>query len=130
MIMKSTSLGRAFGVGIFLFWTSRTVWQLLFFNMKKRIHQILFMIFLFGVLVHGVAWYMDNTEERWPDDTPKEQLERLNKATNKSNRQKALAEWLSRGYSKVRFCGKHSVSDRVTVVPTGRELTAHWRRGH
>lgn len=85
------------------------------------------------LVINGLCYItsnLDETEERWPDDTPKEQLERLNKATNKSNRQKALAELLSRGYSKVRFCGKHSVSDRVTVVPTGRELTAHWRRGH
>lgn len=85
------------------------------------------------LVINGLCYitsYMDNTEERWPDDTPKELLERLNKATNKSSRQKALAELLSRGYSKVKFCGKHTASDRITVVPTGRELTAHWRRGH
>ena len=49
------------------------------------------------LVINGLCYitsYMDNTEERWPDDTPKELLERLNKATNKSSRQKALAELL------------------------------------
>lgn len=85
------------------------------------------------LVINGLCYvtsYMEHTEERWPDDTPNKLLERLNKATNKSSRQKALAELLSRGYRKVRFCGKHTASDQVTLVPTGRELTAHWRRGH
>lgn len=85
------------------------------------------------LVINGLCYitsYLDKTEERWPADTPKELLERLNNAATKSSRQKALAELLSKGYSKVKICGKNTSRDKVTVVHFGREATVHWRRGH
>lgn len=53
--MLSTGLGQALRVGLLLFWILRTALQVILFDLRKRVHQILMGLFVAGVMVHGLA---------------------------------------------------------------------------
>ncbi|MCA1029620.1 hypothetical protein LCL95_01080 [Bacillus timonensis] len=53
--LKTTVIGQVLAVGMLLFWIVRTICQVLFFNLRKRIHQVLFILFLIGILIHTLA---------------------------------------------------------------------------
>ncbi|MBS4188923.1 hypothetical protein KHA94_01650 [Bacillus sp. FJAT-49705] len=53
--MGTTSIGKAIRYGVLLFWIMRTILQIMLFNLKKRVHQILLVIFLAGVVIHLAA---------------------------------------------------------------------------
>ncbi|MVO99718.1 hypothetical protein [Paenibacillus lutrae] len=53
--MRTTSIGEAVTYGAMIFWMVRTILQIMLFNLKKRVHQILLVIFLTGVVVHLAA---------------------------------------------------------------------------
>lgn len=52
----TTSIGRILLLGMTLFWSVRIVAQLYFFNLKERIHQVLLIIFIFGVVFHIISF--------------------------------------------------------------------------
>jgi len=53
--MSTTSIGKAFSYGILLFWILRTALQFILFDLKKREHVILLVVFITGVLIHSAA---------------------------------------------------------------------------
>lgn len=50
--LQTSSLGAAVAVGILGFWILRTVLQLVLFDLKHRVHQILLVVFGVGILLH------------------------------------------------------------------------------
>ncbi|GIQ70408.1 hypothetical protein DUZ99_19610 [Xylanibacillus composti] len=50
--IEQTDLGRALLLGIGLFWFIRSILQIYLFNMKERVHKILFVLFVFGAVIH------------------------------------------------------------------------------
>lgn len=48
----STRIGHALLLGMVLFWFIRTIAQIYFFNLKEKVHQILLILFILGVVVH------------------------------------------------------------------------------
>ncbi|NLI93738.1 MAG: DUF386 domain-containing protein [Peptococcaceae bacterium] len=85
------------------------------------------------LVINGLCYvtsYREEIKEQWPDETPKLLLERLTNATKNSSRQKIRAELTSLGYTKVNFCGRTISKDKVELISSGKEISAHWRRGH
>jgi hypothetical protein len=54
---------------------------------------------------------------------------KLEQATTPQQRQRIQEKLMQRGYTKIKFCGE-SLERELESLPTGRELLAHWRRGH
>lgn len=55
--LAGTPLGRALAWGAWLFWAGRAVEQALFMNLRRRVHQVLFLLFLAGAALHAaVLW--------------------------------------------------------------------------
>lgn len=50
--IEQSDLGSTLLLGTSLFWLIRTLLQLYFFNMKARIHKVLFLLFLVGAIMH------------------------------------------------------------------------------
>lgn len=85
------------------------------------------------LVINGLCYitsYREEIKEQWPDETPKLILERMNKATKNSSRQKIRGELTALRYTKVNFCGRTISKDNVELISAGREISAHWRRGH
>lgn len=53
--MGTTSIGNAVSYGVLLFWMLRTILQIMLFDLKQRVHQILLVLFLAGVVIHLAA---------------------------------------------------------------------------
>jgi hypothetical protein len=86
------------------------------------------------LVINGICYissYLDDIEERWPDDAPSELIEKVTQPSKKSNYQKAKASLLSMGYTQIKYCGKKFIKENVTLIPSGGgEKSSHWRRGH
>jgi len=86
------------------------------------------------LIINGLCYITSYREEiikKWPEDTPKLLLDRLEKAAKPSSKQKVASELISKGYVKVNYCGRQVIGDNVEVISTGsREVSSHWRRGH
>lgn len=50
--IKTTDLGSTLLIGMGLFWLIRAILQIYLYEMKQRIHKILFIIFVLGVFLH------------------------------------------------------------------------------
>ena len=48
----TTAIGNVLLLGIALFWSIRVVAQIYFFNLKERIHQLLLILFIAGIVIH------------------------------------------------------------------------------
>lgn len=58
------------------------------------------------LVINGLLYITAHAEEveaRWSDNTPRNMIERLEKATDKRSEQKAISDLLSQGYSKVNY---------------------------
>lgn len=51
----TTRIGATIRIGFLLFWIWRTIQQIVLFNLSKRVHQILLILFLLGVGLHSLA---------------------------------------------------------------------------
>lgn len=51
--LVGSPIGRAVAWGAWLFWVGRSVEQVIFMNMRRRVHQVLFVLFLAGVVLHA-----------------------------------------------------------------------------
>jgi len=51
--IRDTGVGGALAVGMMVFWTVRSVLQLVLFDLRKAVHRILLGIFVAGVILHG-----------------------------------------------------------------------------
>ncbi|MHB8947246.1 MAG: hypothetical protein ACYC6I_12015 [Bacillota bacterium] len=55
--VRTTGFGRAFAVGILIFWVARAAEQVIFFDLKHRVHQILLAVFIVGIAINeAVIW--------------------------------------------------------------------------
>lgn len=52
--IHTTEIGYKLLIGMAIFWLIRALLQIILFNLKERIHQLLLILFLFGVILHTV----------------------------------------------------------------------------
>ena len=75
-----------------------------------------------------LSQYPEEIDDSWPDGTPPALLEKLTKPKTRKQAQKAQAQLLAMGYSKIKICGRsiggHDTDDM------GGDVRPHWRRGH
>jgi hypothetical protein len=73
--------------------------------------------------------YPESIVEKYQNGTPKRLLEKLSKTKNDWSKNNTLRQIEDRGYSKIKFVNSilRKCEDHV---PTGREVSPHWRRGH
>lgn len=50
----NSGLGRALAYGVLFLWVGRTVEQVIFMEMRRRLHQLLLVLFAVGVGIHGL----------------------------------------------------------------------------
>ncbi|HEY3315382.1 MAG TPA: hypothetical protein VGL40_08950 [Bacillota bacterium] len=53
--IRGTGVGRAFALGMLVFWIARTLEQAFLFRLEQRVHRILLAVFVLGVFINGVA---------------------------------------------------------------------------
>ena len=85
------------------------------------------------LVINGLCYitsYRDDIESKWPEEAPKLLVERLENAPKASSKKKIRSELLSQGYTKINYCGTSFKKNYITVIPSGKEKTTHWRRGH
>lgn len=51
--IQTTEIGKALLFGMAFFWLIRTLLQVYLFDLKKRIHQILLILFIAGIIIHA-----------------------------------------------------------------------------
>jgi hypothetical protein len=67
----------------------------------------------------------------YTNNPPKTLTDRLKKARKEKERKKVEEELLRSGYTKIKICGQKISSEyKNETTGTGKELSAHWRRGH
>lgn len=93
-----------------------------------------FPIFLEAIklVINGICYLSSQHQEintRFPDNAPKGLLERLQRAQKPADIARTTRKLASMGYTKIHFCGDQIQRD-LDSLPTGRELSTHWRRGH
>lgn len=85
------------------------------------------------LIVNGICYLSSekpDIEYKYPDETPRTWIEILEQSTRKADIKRAKQALNSLGiYSKIHFCGE-SIRVEYEGLPTGRELSPHWRRGH
>jgi hypothetical protein len=106
-------------------------------NIKTEISELLdgFPIFResLKLIINGLCYlsaYPEDIELRWPDETPKSLLDKINSATKVKEVQRTTSKLTSMGYTKINFCGKLFESKKSTNSNGHNELRTHWRRGH
>jgi hypothetical protein len=52
----TTEVGRGLLLGMALFWFIRGLLQIYLFDLKKRVHQVLLIIFFMGIVIHLIAF--------------------------------------------------------------------------
>ncbi len=85
------------------------------------------------LVINGLFYitaYNEEIEERWTDETPQRLIDNLNAASTKSAQQKARAEILSQGYTKVSYCRRRYSQANPSYTGGSGEKAPHWRRGH
>jgi hypothetical protein len=85
------------------------------------------------LIINGLCYisaYPDDIETQWPSDTPQALLERINTIKKPKEVARTASRLLSMGYTKIHFCGKAFERLDKSTLPTGKEVKAHWRRGH
>jgi hypothetical protein len=83
-------------------------------------------------VINGLCYLSSPSKEintRFPDDTPKGLLRKLGPVKKQAEIARTMSKLASMGYRKVHFCGD-ALQKEYAGIPTGRELSAHWRRGH
>lgn len=67
----------------------------------------------------------------YTNNPPKTLIDRLKKAKKPNEREKVEEELQRSGYTKIKICGQTISSEfNSDTTNTGKELSAHWRRGH
>lgn len=85
------------------------------------------------LIINGLCYisvYPDDIETQWPADTPQALLEKIDTAKKPKEIARASSKLLSMGYTKIHFCGRAFERLDKSSFPTGKEIKAHWRRGH
>lgn len=85
------------------------------------------------LIINGLCYlsaYPDDIESRWPDDTPKPLLDKINSATKAKEVQRTTSKLTSIGYTKINYCGKSFEKNSPSILGVNNELRTHWRRGH
>jgi len=85
------------------------------------------------LIINGLCYisaYSDDIETKWPADTPSPLLEKIINAKKPKEATRTESKLISMGYTKIHFCGKAFERLNKNSLPTGREVKAHWRRGH
>lgn len=83
-------------------------------------------------VINGLCYLSSPSKEintRFPDDTPRGLLRKLGPVKKQAEISRTTSKLASMGYRKVHFCGD-ALQKEYAGIPTGRELSAHWRRGH
>ena len=68
-------------------------------------------------------------DSRYPSNTPDSLIDKLSKSKSTKDIQRNQSKLESQGYTKILFCGD-SVKKEYESIPSGKELSTHWRRGH
>jgi hypothetical protein len=50
--VQTTSIGKTMLFGMAIFWLIRAVLQIYCFNLKQRVHQVLLILFIAGIVIH------------------------------------------------------------------------------
>lgn len=85
------------------------------------------------LIINGLCYisaYPEDIETKWTDDAPLSLLEKLQKAKKPKEVKNTTLKLASMGYTKIHFCGKAFERLDRDSLPTGKEVMAHWRRGH
>ena len=85
------------------------------------------------LIINGLCYlsaYPDDIELRWPLDTPKPLLEKIDRAQKPKDIQRNTSKLTSMGYTKIHFCGKAFEPRNTDAQGLGSQVRAHWRRGH
>ncbi len=85
------------------------------------------------LIINGLCYlsaYPDDIDLRWPDDTPKSMLDKINSATKAKEVQRTTSKLTSMGYTKINYCGKSFEKKSPSTLGVNNELRTHWRRGH
>ncbi len=56
--IRASGIGRVVAAAMLIFWIFRAVQQLVFFDLKMRVHRILLGIFGVGIILHGAVAMM------------------------------------------------------------------------
>lgn len=92
---------------------------------KQYIHSMLPVLFN---CIFYLAQYPESIVEKYQDDTPKGLIEKINRATTETQKNRNRKKINDHGYSRIKFV--HSVIKSESNIETGREVSTHWRRGH
>jgi hypothetical protein len=68
-------------------------------------------------------------DEKYPEELPTHLKANLEKANTNRKKEIAKAEILRNGFTKIKYVG-HRIKRNKLVDGTGKEVSAHWRRGH
>lgn len=85
------------------------------------------------LIVNGLCYlsaYPDDVDFRWQEDTPESMLEKIQDARRYKEVQRTVSKLTSMGYTKIHYCGKAFELNSKQTGTMGREMPAHWRRGH
>lgn len=68
-------------------------------------------------------------DEKYPEDLPIHLKSKIDKANTKRKKEVATEEISRSGFTKIKYVG-HRIKTTKLIDSTGKEVAAHWRRGH
>jgi hypothetical protein len=57
--VRTTSIGKTLLIGMATFWLIRAALQIYYFNLKQRVHQVLLILFIAGIVIHVLGLTSD-----------------------------------------------------------------------
>ena len=80
-------------------------------------------------LIVNCLCYLSSSNREVTTEFPAVLERQLDQSRDAVRLRRVREKWLRQGYTQIHFCGR-SLDRDAESQPTGRELSAHWRRGH